>query len=1439
VDLTAVKLVLWAQDLWCSEVESMRFSCDGESWTDWELYNTWKIFNLAQNTQVWCMTWEWNKVVYVSYKDAFGNVWPRFSGSIYLTWEECDLVMDLDADVWCTTWWIEWTVTWVWSMTVSWFDLWDIVVQNGVLWNNFLYSENPEYSWTVTTPTTWYGDTIVSIPGNIVTNIVTWAEEPVSGANWYEFDDSVSYVLNEWTDTEQIFTWIWMITICNPEDGIECITMMDRNLWAMWTGSDEYGYYYQWWNNYWFSSGGTIDTTGDKVLWDDSYDDSWYFGTVFITMDNSPYDYWSDWLNHNNLWWWWNDNEDNGYWYPMINSTDRQWPCPDWYHVPSRWEWWKILSWWASQYTWEWNTLLLNYSGALPYFENWDARSAFKNYFFLSDAWFRRYNDASIDNHTIVRLWTSSSTGDFAWSLRLNSSDVYTNKDNLRAYGFSVRCFKDEPLILAASVSEPVIETNGPSSISWWYDNVWPDIPVLMDIMPQCGTWWDISLTTSGVIDNGCNWEVEYQYCMNIEDTITWCVESEWQMWTEKEWTWLTDGIYYFFVRARDWLWNMSEWSDSVQYQVDLVWPNIIFSGISTYECIAVDRSVEAEDQWCAWTTWESYNFSGVSFWDGEWWDNLLSISGVQLSHVWNFVQYVSVKDGLWNITTTWAILTVEDSIPTLSINTWDAWILTWTYVFGNVVEELQVVDGACGTWTITASLAWVCTNAQNSVIVGNVLTIVPDVDVAGTWVCEIVFTDDELSTTTWYVEYIVVTQVPTCEIEVNDDSCTSGEVIMTIVSTWTDMYSWTWFVDMIGENTSKVVNENWVYTWYVMNNVWYTGYCSIDIDWIDNQVPVVNSTIITWYECETLVPSLEDIVSDFSIWWCDLPMTYSIDGGNYISLLVNQLNLYSWNVGTQIVSISAKDGAWNIWTGDISYTWMDRVLMINSVYDAWLVTWAIVLDDMDTIFNVTGYGSCETVAFEIWDCTNATLSLQDNEYVLTPQIGADTWDCTVIFTDWDTVQTWRILFEMTAYVPVLNFVDTSGSQINPSTWSCVDRNRFLTKMAISETSALWDFVYTMQETLSWSTNTNSYSLYDSGLLLMYNFDNVTSLWENNSLVKDMSMTRNDANVHGAAWVDNWVYWWSYAFDGLNDYISFNSISSSDYSIVMRVKPDGWEWTHVVITSGDIYINWYLSSWVENVWIDIEHGYVWRNGWYFGGQIDELRIYNRVLDIDEIQFLYRSNLARTSVHDWLFQTLNTCLAQSWEYIYEWYVKNLYWDDTSKSQWVSTCIPGVTITWWVDMDFGTYDISGVDFVVSWQYTWYIQVEDWIAKNGWIWSVRISSGFEWQDTNLTISSENFAMKNNSIVDIAHYMLWYVPESVTWLVLLSPILGNQYSTIVTYLWENQWTPYFVPNYPEWDFMCNGWIYGDLPYLQLNVPAWQPWDTYVATVYWTIEPH
>jgi len=268
------------------------------------------------------------------------------------------------------------------------------------------------------------------------------------GAAWDWFVCTENWVFHHWTD----------ITVCRDWNSI---TMQDRNLWATkagtWCSSADTwacGYHYQWWNNYWFANpwvNGEDNITSSAIAGTISTEWYWpwnYFSwSIFRKITSSPYD-WSNPKN-DNLRWWENDNWANNRWYDtgtnaVIGAENRRWPCDPWYHVPSDGERWTLLQYWAGNYTWAWNSLTLQWTAPLYYFKDSTAKTQFLSDFLIPFAGRRDNDDANVYNvGSSARLWSSSLHVSLARYLYIYSSNVYVYSASSRAYGLSVRCFKD------------------------------------------------------------------------------------------------------------------------------------------------------------------------------------------------------------------------------------------------------------------------------------------------------------------------------------------------------------------------------------------------------------------------------------------------------------------------------------------------------------------------------------------------------------------------------------------------------------------------------------------------------------------------------------------------------------------------------------------------------------------------------------------------------------------------------------------------------------------------------------------------------------------------------------------------------------------------------------------------------------------------------------
>ncbi|MBI5046216.1 PQQ-binding-like beta-propeller repeat protein, partial [Candidatus Micrarchaeota archaeon] len=83
-------------------------------------------------------------------------------------------------------------------------------------------------------------------------------------------------------------------------------------------------------------------------------------------------------------------------------------------------------------------------------------------------------------------------------------------------------------------------------------------------------------------------------------------------------------------------------------------------------------------------------------------------------------------------------------------------------------------------------------------------------------------------------------------------------------------------------------------------------------------------------------------------------------------------------------------------------------------------------------------------------------------------------------------------------------------------------------------------------ETFTWNWNGTNYSIYDSSLVLMFNFDNVSALNENDTYIVDVSQYANNGTPTGATWTSNGKYNGAYNFSGSGQYISVPDASSLD-----------------------------------------------------------------------------------------------------------------------------------------------------------------------------------------------------------------------------------------------------------------------------------------------------
>lgn len=205
-------------------------------------------------------------------------------------------------------------------------------------------------------------------------------------------------------------------------DGSSWYTITDKNLgattvynqWDTLTDAN-CGKFYQRGNNYWFPHSWSVTTSSTRVNASNYWPWNYYSSSTFIKRTSSPYDRSS--VQNDNLWgattW---------------TNEAMQWPCPNGFHVPTKDEWQAVY-----------NILITTF---------WLANSATTMWTYLKMplAWYRDYYNAivsSVGSYGYYRNSTPDNANN-AYDLFFYSSGIFPQDSNPRAYGLSVRCFKND-----------------------------------------------------------------------------------------------------------------------------------------------------------------------------------------------------------------------------------------------------------------------------------------------------------------------------------------------------------------------------------------------------------------------------------------------------------------------------------------------------------------------------------------------------------------------------------------------------------------------------------------------------------------------------------------------------------------------------------------------------------------------------------------------------------------------------------------------------------------------------------------------------------------------------------------------------------------------------------------------------------------------------------
>ena len=253
---------------------------------------------------------------------------------------------------------------------------------------------------------------------------------------------SITYTLNGDNETQYEAKFITIDTWGT------IITILDRNLWATSNNinsSDSHWFHFQWWNNYWFSTTTTPASSTTQAS---------ASSITTLPYSSNKFIYWEyirNWLDDNDkvdLWWW-----TTGDWNIYSELTEgqaelRQWPCPEWFHVPTAWELSKMIE-------------LM-----------WANKSEMRSKLKIPYVGYRNDHYNTLANDGTTAYWWSSSPVENSSSSRAfymwyesDDRDPDMTPGSDRADGYSVRCFYNEYAVY------PIQKINN-ITISWITDPV-------------------------------------------------------------------------------------------------------------------------------------------------------------------------------------------------------------------------------------------------------------------------------------------------------------------------------------------------------------------------------------------------------------------------------------------------------------------------------------------------------------------------------------------------------------------------------------------------------------------------------------------------------------------------------------------------------------------------------------------------------------------------------------------------------------------------------------------------------------------------------------------------------------------------------------------------------------------------------------------------------
>lgn len=397
----------WRADSWsCPGTPSAW----GGLWCCWQWHNWW--WSWTCNQRAWWWGWAW-------WEWSWNWVWYDFKWWI---WKCSDITWECVRYAWWWAWYWGWQCwcTWCWAGGSG-------VWRNSTScnWKNWIFvvRYHTDGSDGISCATGWTKYTCWYYTIHCFTS------------NWFFcICDAVSpwYITTPWIYHSPS---LWLISM--SRDGTTRYTLQDKNLWATSynvSSTDSYWCMYQWWNNNPFPSTWCVtNRTTTKV------DTTGYWPWNYYCRDCFVYDSSScncDWSNPSN---------DNLRWNTTNTYIARQWPSPDWYHVPT-------------------SSDILNMINTMKCIKWWDltADDVIK-FLCMPKAWYRSYNNGC----TITCGWacftlrTSSINTSWQYPNWMVYTQTWPNSNwyyNRRWTWLPIRAFKNTACVPTLDMRYPIIK---------------------------------------------------------------------------------------------------------------------------------------------------------------------------------------------------------------------------------------------------------------------------------------------------------------------------------------------------------------------------------------------------------------------------------------------------------------------------------------------------------------------------------------------------------------------------------------------------------------------------------------------------------------------------------------------------------------------------------------------------------------------------------------------------------------------------------------------------------------------------------------------------------------------------------------------------------------------------------------------------------------------